>query len=123
VFPRVSPAELRTRAAVVVAARYRTRLTVAQVAHALGCSPRALQRAYAAAHTSFSEELSRVRLRAAAELLGGQTVSVDVVARLAGFAGGASLAAAFARRYGVTPAQYRAAARTAAKDGWAARRS
>ena len=41
------------------------------------------------------------------------SVSVEVVARLSGFAGAAPLTAAFRRSYGLSPARYRSAARAA----------
>lgn len=104
---------LTARAAPIIGEQYRGRLTLERVAAAAGCSPRSLQRAYAETHTSFSEELRRVRLSVAAELLASQSLSVEVIARLSGFAGAAPLSAAFRRRYGLSPACYRAAARAA----------
>jgi transcriptional regulator GlxA family with amidase domain len=94
-----------------IASRYRDPLTLGDVAGSIGCSPRTVQRALAARHTSFDEELARVRLEAAAELLAGQAISVEMIARLVGYRGGSSLSAAFRRRFALSPAQYRAAAR------------
>lgn len=97
----------------LVAARYRSELTVPRAARALACSPRSLQRAYAQfGETSFSEDLRDTRLRAAAQLLAQQpSLEVRQVARLVGAAAPAHFAAAFRRRYGLAPAEFRRAAR------------
>ena len=98
----------------MIARRYREPLTVVAIARRLGISPRALQRAYAhAGRTSVAEELRAARLSAAAELLGEQPIAVADVARIVGFQSSSAFAAAFARRYGLSPARYRAEARAA----------
>ncbi len=105
---------LRRCSDAVIARHYREALTVAAVARRLGISPRALQRAYAhAGRTSVSEEVRAARLRAGAELLGEQAIAVADIARIVGFASSSAFAAAFARRYGLPPARFRTAARTA----------
>jgi len=107
-------AHLRRLADLELTRHYREPLTVADVARRLGISRRALQRAYAhSADTTFDEQLRATRLRAGAELLAGQSIAVADVARLVGFRSASAFAAAFARRYGRTPARYRAEARAA----------
>jgi len=100
--------------AVIARGGYRQRLTVAELAWRMQISARTLQRAYAeTSDTTFSEELREVRLRAGAELLAGQAIAVADVGRLVGFRSPSAFAAAFARRYGLTPAAFRRAARDA----------
>lgn len=75
---------------------------------------RSLQRDHVqAAGSSFSEELTRERLSAAAELLAGQAIPVALIARLVGYSDGSSFARAFRRRYGLPPSRFRAEARAA----------
>jgi AraC family transcriptional regulator of adaptative response / methylphosphotriester-DNA alkyltransferase methyltransferase len=109
---------LQRLAGAVVASHYRRPLTIAAVARALSTSPRQLQRAYAACgDSSFSEDLARARLSAAAELLAVQPISVRDVARLVGYREPSHFARAFRRRYGLAPARFRAAARAGAGSG------
>jgi len=99
-------------ARVVVARHYRRELTLAVLARALASSPRQLQRAYAQfGETSFREDLLARRMAAGAQLLIEQrSIPVDDVARLVGYSEGPHFARAFRRRYGVSPARFRAAA-------------
>jgi transcriptional regulator GlxA family with amidase domain len=93
---------------------YREPITVAEMARRLCVSPRTLQRAYAqGGTTTFIEELRAVRLRAGAELLAEQAIAVADVARLVGYRSPPAFAAAFTRRYGMSPAVFRATARLA----------
>ena len=99
-------------ARVLVKRHYRRRLTLNEVAHALSCSPRQLQRAYAQfGDSTFKEDLTARRMAAAAELLAEQPLSVRDVARLVGYGGGSHFARAFHRRYGLSPARFRERAR------------
>jgi AraC-like DNA-binding protein len=100
-------------ARVLVARHYRRELTLALVARSLASSPRQLQRAYAQfGELSFSEDLHARRMAAAAELLANQrSIPVSDVARLVGYTQAAHLARAFRRRYGVSPARFRAQVR------------
>jgi len=101
-----------------VARHYGRPLTVTGLAHALGTSPRQLQRTYAqAGETSFAEDLRRARLSAAAELLAAQPIAVGDVGRLVGYPQGAHFARAFRQRYGMSPAAFRRAARAARECG------
>jgi len=105
-------AELYMQSSAVVERHYRRQLTLAMVARALASSPRQLQRAYEEiGHTSFSAQLTAVRLACAAELLARQPLCVRDVARLVGYRQAPHFAKAFRRRYGLSPAQYRAMAR------------
>jgi AraC-like DNA-binding protein len=109
---------LHLLARAVVESQYRRPLTIAAVARALSTSPRQLQRAYAACgDSSFSEDLARARLAAAAELLAEQAISVGDVARLVGYRQPSHFARAFRRRYGLAPARFRAAARAGRTSG------
>jgi AraC-like DNA-binding protein len=100
---------------VVIKRHYRHELTLAAVAKGLGSSPRELQRAYAQfGEMSFREELCSTRMAVAAELLIEQrSIPVADVARLVGYRHAPHFAHAFRRRYGVSPAAFRAAARQA----------
>jgi AraC-like DNA-binding protein len=113
----VRPETIRSRqrlyllARVVVARHYRRELTLEMVARALCSSPRQLQRAYAQfGEESFSEDLRARRMVAAAELLMEQrSIRVAEVARLVGYSHSSHFAKAFKRRYGCSPARFRAA--------------
>lgn len=100
-------------ARVVVARHYRDELTLEMVAGAMSSSPRQIQRAYAhCADTTFREDLYARRMSAAAELLLEQgAIPVASVARLVGYRHATHFARAFRRRYGCSPARFRAARR------------
>ena len=106
--------ELYRESLAIVVRHYRRPLTVAVVAPALASSPRQVQRAFEeVGETSFSAVLREARLRAAAELLAEQPLTVRQVSLLVGYRQPAHFAKAFRRRWGVTPAQYRDRARRA----------
>ncbi len=110
-------AHLRRLADAAIERRYREPLTVAELAQRLGMSRRALQRAYAqTGETTVAEQLRSARLRAGAELLAEQPIAVADVARLVGFRSPSAFAAAFAARYGLSPARYRIAARAGRRE-------
>jgi AraC-like DNA-binding protein len=100
-------------ARVVIARHYRRRLTLDGVARALACSPRQLTRVYAQfGERTFHEDLVARRLNVAAQLLIEQpAIPVRDVARLVGFRQAPYFAKAFRRRYGLTPAGFRAESR------------
>src|SRR3954454_1222555 len=101
----------------IVLRHYRRPLTVAVVARALASSPRQVQRAFEeVGETSFSAVLREARLRAAAELLSQQPLTVRQVSFLVGYRQPPHFAKAFRRRWGVAPAQYRDRARRARPD-------
>jgi AraC-like DNA-binding protein len=100
------------QARVVVARHYRRDLTLETVSQALSCSSRQLQRAYAQfGELTFHEDLVTRRLSAAAELLALQAIPIRDVARLVGYRNAAHFAAAFRRRFGISPASFRREAR------------
>jgi AraC-like DNA-binding protein len=105
-------------ARVVVARHYRRELTLALVARAISSSPRQLQRAYAQfGELSFREDLQARRMAAAATLLLEQrSIPVRDVARLVGYSQPPHFARAFRRRYGLSPALFRARGRRAQND-------
>ncbi len=96
-------------ARVVIARHYRQPLTLVGVAEALSSSPRQLQRAYAQfGEATFEEDLRARRMSAAAELLIEQrAIPVRDVARLVGYRNAPHFAAAFRRRYCLSPADFR----------------
>ena len=116
---RTSTLQARRRtyllARAIVARHYRRELTLAGVARALACSPRALQRAYAQLGAStFSEDLQTRRLRVAAQLLIEQpSIPVCDVGRLVGHRHASHFASVFRRRYGLAPAEFRRRGRAA----------
>ncbi|HTQ67497.1 MAG TPA: helix-turn-helix transcriptional regulator [Solirubrobacteraceae bacterium] len=97
-------------ARVVIARHYRQPLTLARVARALASSPRQVQRAFEQfGGASFSEHLIQRRLSVAADvLLEQRSIPVADVARLVGYRQGSHFARAFRRRYGISPAAFRA---------------
>ncbi len=115
----MQPATLAARhrlyllARVVVARHYRRELTLELVAGAVSSSPRQIQRAYRQfGGTTFQEDLFARRMAAAAELLLEQrSIPVASVARLVGYRQSSHFARAFRRRYGCSPARFRAAPR------------
>ena len=104
-------------ARVTIARHYRRQLTLERVARALSSSPRQLTRAYAQfGQTTFREDLLTRRMRAAAQLLIEQpAIPVRDVARIVGYRQAPHFAKAFRRRYGLTPAAFRAEARAYAR--------
>jgi AraC family transcriptional regulator of adaptative response / methylphosphotriester-DNA alkyltransferase methyltransferase len=118
---RPSTIEQRRRlyllARVVIARHYRQALTLDDVARALASSPRQLTRAYAqCGELTFREDLLARRLNVAAQLLVEQpAIPVREVARLVGFRQAPHFAKAFRRRYGITPAAFRAEGRAYAR--------
>ena len=85
-----------------------------EVARRLGVSARTLERAYRAAGAgSIAEDLRAARLRVGAQLLSEQSLPVELVSRLSGHRSVGHFSRAFARRYGMSPPAFRAAARSA----------
>jgi len=118
---RPSTLEQRRRlyllARVTIVRHYRRPLTLERVARALASSPRQLDRVYAQfGQTTFREDLHAQRMRAAAQLLIEQpSLRVSDVARLVGFRQAPHFAKAFRRRYGLSPAAFRAEGRAYAR--------
>lgn len=118
---RPSTADRRRRlyllARAVILRHYRRPLTLERVARALAASPRQITRAYAQfGERTFAEELLSRRLTVAAQLLIEQpAIPVSAVARLVGYSQSPHFARAFRRRYGLTPAAFRAEGRAYAR--------
>lgn len=93
-------------------------MSVKELLRQVALSRRALERRFRSAigRTPF-EEIRRVRLERAAELLSGTDLPVKRVARQAGFTETKRLCAAFRTVHGMTPLQYRQANRTGAAPG------
>jgi LacI family transcriptional regulator len=88
------------------------RLSVEEVAQAVGLTPSTLQRRFrAAVGHSVHEEFMLERLRLARQLLAETDLTLLAVARRAGFGHQEYLGRVFKRRLGVTPGEYRRAAR------------
>ncbi|HEY1457347.1 MAG TPA: helix-turn-helix transcriptional regulator [Solirubrobacteraceae bacterium] len=96
-------------ARLIIQRHYRRPLTLEVVAKALATSPRQLQRAYAQfGESTFREDLVARRMAAACELLSQPAIPVRDVARLVGYRQPPHFAQAFRRRFGVSPARFRA---------------
>jgi AraC-like DNA-binding protein len=80
----------------------------ATVARCLGDSSRTLQRRLAAQHTTFQQQLDRVRSELAISYLQEPRFSQADIGELLGFAEPAVFTRSFRRWYGVTPSQWRA---------------
>jgi AraC-like DNA-binding protein len=104
-------------ARLIIARHYRRPLTLQEVSRGLASSPRQVSRAYAQfGERTFREDLLARRLNVAAQLLVEQpAISVRDVARLVGFRQAPHFAKAFRRRYGLTPAAFRAEGRAFAR--------
>jgi AraC family transcriptional regulator, regulatory protein of adaptative response / methylphosphotriester-DNA alkyltransferase methyltransferase len=83
-------------------------LSLASVARSIATSRRQLQRVFGERNTSFRDELQRVRMARAAELLLGDGIPVGAVARAVGYRQPAQFSKAFRRHHGCPPSQLRA---------------
>ncbi len=87
---------------------YASDLQLSEVARRLATSRRQLQRAFAeAGHTSFRDELARVRMRRARELLAGESLPVRTIAASVGYHQPAQFAKSFRRHHGAPPSRFR----------------
>ena len=97
---------------------YASDLHLDGVARRLATSRRQLQRAFAeAGATSFRDELARVRMQHARELLAADALPVRQVAARVGYHQPAQFAKSFRRYHGQAPSAYRREQRTAAGNG------
>lgn len=80
---------------------------LADVAGELATSPRQLERAFAAAGTTFRDALARVRVERAAIMLEDREKTVAEIAAAVGYRQPAHFAKAFRRVLGLSPAEYR----------------
>jgi AraC family transcriptional regulator of adaptative response / methylphosphotriester-DNA alkyltransferase methyltransferase len=82
-------------------------LSLGSVAHSIATSRRQLQRVFCEQHTSFRQELQRVRMTRAAELLRDDRLPVGAVARAVGYRQPAQFSKAFRRHHGRPPSELR----------------
>lgn len=101
-------AELYREAMALIAREYAADLNLEGVARRLATSRRQLQRAFAeAGSTSFRDELARVRMHHARELLAANVLPVRQVASSVGYHQPAQFAKSFRRYHGQPPSAYR----------------
>jgi AraC family transcriptional regulator of adaptative response / methylphosphotriester-DNA alkyltransferase methyltransferase len=86
-------------------------LSLDSVARSIATSRRQLQRVFAEHRTSFRNELQRVRMTRAAELLRDPSLPVATVARGVGYRQPAQFSKAFRRHHGRAPSELRAGSR------------
>jgi AraC family transcriptional regulator of adaptative response / methylphosphotriester-DNA alkyltransferase methyltransferase len=97
-------------AAAIIEREYADALTLDDVARRIAASRRQLQRAFAeAGQTTFRGHLRAVRMARAADLLRGNPMPVNQVARAVGYRQPAQFAKAFRRHHGRAPSAFRAA--------------
>ena len=89
-------------------------LSLDSVAHSIATSRRQLQRVFAEERTSFRNELQRVRMTRAAELLSDPSLPVAAVARAVGYRQPAQFSKAFRRHHGLPPSELRGRSRSLA---------
>jgi AraC-like DNA-binding protein len=78
-----------------------------QMAGAMGLSGRTLQRQLHDLGTSFSDEVRRARVAAAAELLNTTDAKIEAIALRVGFSSASRMSTAFRAELGLTPSQLR----------------
>lgn len=99
----------------LIARDYSRDLQLEGVAHTLATSRRQLQRAFAeVGNTSFRDELAKVRMRHARELLAADGIPVRTVASSVGYHQPAQFAKSFRRHHGEAPSSYRKQSRLSA---------
>lgn len=110
----VRPATIQTRASLfedataVVNEDYGGDLSLDDVARRIATSRRQLQRIYAeVGRTTFREQLTRVRMERAADLLNENGFTVREVANRVGYRQPAQFAKAFRLHHGLSPSEYR----------------
>jgi two-component system response regulator YesN len=107
-------AELYREAMALITAEYASDLHLEGVARRLATSRRQLQRAFAeAGDTTFRDELARIRMHHARELLAADLLPVRQVATRVGYHQPAQFAKSFRRYHGEPPSAYRRANRAA----------
>src|SRR3954453_17982487 len=107
--------QLHRETMALIAAEYARDLQLEGVARRLATSRRQLQRAFAeSGDTSFRDELARVRMQKARELLAPNGVAGRAVAASVGYHQPAQFAKSFRRYHGQAPSNYRKRALTGA---------
>jgi AraC-like DNA-binding protein len=100
---------LYVEALAIIGREYAVNLRLPDVAHRIGASERALQRAFAEhGELSFSAELRTRRLEVAARLLRGTDLPVGAIARRVGYSDHAPFTKAFRHQYRMSPRAYAA---------------
>jgi transcriptional regulator GlxA family with amidase domain len=100
--------ELYTEAISLIAREFGRDLQLEGVARELATSRRQLQRAFAeVGNTSFRDELAKVRMQRARELLAADGLPVRAVAASVGYHQPAQFAKSFRRHHGQAPSSYR----------------
>jgi AraC family transcriptional regulator, regulatory protein of adaptative response / methylphosphotriester-DNA alkyltransferase methyltransferase len=100
--------ELYREAVDLIARDYASELHLDGVARTLATSRRQLQRAFAeAGDTSFRDELAKVRMHHARELLAADHLPIRQVASSVGYQQAAQFAKSFRRHHGKPPSAYR----------------
>jgi transcriptional regulator GlxA family with amidase domain len=100
--------ELYREAMYLITHEYSRDLQLEGVARELATSRRQLQRAFAeVGHTSFRDELAKVRMQRARELLAADGLPVRAVAASVGYHQPAQFAKSFRRHHGQAPSSYR----------------
>jgi two-component system response regulator YesN len=113
--------ELYREAIELIATEYFADLHLEGVARRLATSRRQLQRAFAeAGGTSFRDELAKVRMHHARELLAADALPVRQVAASVGYHQPAQFAKSFRRYHGRPPSTYRRESRQPMAQGAAA---
>ena len=117
--PERRPATISQRTALfeeatsLVRTDYADSLSLNEVARRIATSRRQLQRIYAEiGGTTFRDQLTDVRMRRAAEILGeqGRALTIREVAARVGYRQPAQFAKAFRVHHGVSPSEYRTSA-------------
>jgi AraC family transcriptional regulator of adaptative response / methylphosphotriester-DNA alkyltransferase methyltransferase len=93
----------------IVAHEYSDELSLDDIARRIASSRRQLQRAFSeVGNTTFRDQLTRVRMERAGELLAGRGMTIREVAHRVGYRQPAQFAKAFRRHHGVAPSEFRA---------------
>lgn len=104
--PTQKPVEQQVRSAIQSLLPH-GRHSIAQVAGALGCTPRSLQRQLEHSRTSFQDLLDAVRSQAASRALKDPRLSVSETAALAGFSEISSFTRWFSKHFHQSPSSWR----------------
>jgi AraC family transcriptional regulator of adaptative response / methylphosphotriester-DNA alkyltransferase methyltransferase len=116
--------ELYWEAMTLIENEYAQDLHLEGVARRLATSRRQLQRAFAeAASTSFRDELARVRMQHARDLLAADELPVRQVAASVGYHQPAQFAKSFRRYHGHPPSTYRRENRGSTNNGFVRERA
>ena len=96
------------RALRFIATRFAEAITVPDVARVAGLNRRTMEKRFRSVlGRTPAEEIRRVRVDGAKELLRNVELSIDVIAEMCGFSGRRWMSSVFAKATGMTPAQFR----------------